>query len=254
MSSRSDRARRHALGQHYLNDPAVADRIIGLAKVRPGEHVLEIGTGRGALTKKLVRLTDYVEGYEIDKDNYEQLEQEIGGSAKLNNRDAFDSSPDFDVLVSTLPYSESSRFVEWLSQRFYNRAIVVVQRDFAKKITAAPGSEAYRAVSVISQVSAEVKIVGDVYRDSFDPPPRVNSCIVTMRWHRTLTPEQTAMIKRIFSQKRKTVKAALNSLGLEAPPSAPAPGQNDLLQCRVGSLRPESVLAMTGVLERSKSE
>jgi len=120
------------------------------------------------------------------------------------------------------------------------------------KITAPPGSPAYRAVSVISQASARVEIVSDVSRLSFDPPPRVNSSLVTMRWRRTLGAEQTAMIKRIFSQKRRTVRAALKSLGLEAPPSAPDPAVGFPLQCRVNSLRPDSVLAMIGVLSRAE--
>jgi 16S rRNA (adenine1518-N6/adenine1519-N6)-dimethyltransferase len=224
--------------------------MIGLAAVQPNERVLEIGTGRGALTRKLVGLTKNLEGYEIDKESYEGLKRELGGSLALHNGDAFKSSPEFDVLLSSLPYSESSHFVEWLSRRRYDRAVVLLQRDFATKITAPPGSPSYRAVSVISQSSASVEIVADVGRSSFDPPPRVNSCLVTMKWRRSLSPEQTAMIKRIFSQKRRTVKAALKSLGLAPPPSAPAAEQNVLLQCRVNALRPESVLAMIEVLAR----
>jgi 16S rRNA A1518/A1519 N6-dimethyltransferase RsmA/KsgA/DIM1 with predicted DNA glycosylase/AP lyase activity len=73
-----------------------------------------------------------------------------------------------------------------------------------------------------------------------------------MRWRRTLTEEQIAMIKRIFSQKRRTVRAALKSLGLEAPPSASLPAVNLPLQCRVNSLRSDSVLAMIGVLARAE--
>ena len=227
--------------------------MVGRAAIGPGERVLEIGTGRGALTKELVRLTTHLEGYEIDEENYEGLRRELGGaSVVLHHADAFKSSPEFDVLISSLPYSESSNFVEWLSQRKYDRAVVLLQRDFARKITAPPGSPAYRAVSVVSQASAVVEIVSDVSRFSFDPQPRVNSCLVTMRWKRTLSSEQIAMIKRIFSQKRRTVRAALKSLGHAEPPSVPAMSAAVPLQCRVNSLRPESVLALVGVLGRAK--
>ena len=223
--------------------------MIELAGIRKGERVLEIGTGTGALTRELVRLTPSFEGYELDRANYESLKGELGGRVLLHNQDAFESAPEFDVLMSSLPYSESSNFVEWLALRRYDRAVVVLQRDFAEKLVAPPGSPRYRAISVISQASSKAKIVSDVPRLSFDPPPRVNSCIVSMRWERTLSEEQITTIKRIFSQKRRTVKAALRSLGLEAPPSAPEE-RNLLLQCRVGALRPESVLAMASVLER----
>jgi 16S rRNA (adenine1518-N6/adenine1519-N6)-dimethyltransferase len=143
------------LGQHYLTDPSVVNAMIGLAAVRQGERVLEIGTGRGSLTRELVGLTANLEGYEIDSESYEVLRKELGSASLiLHNEDAFKSSPEFDVLLSSLPYSESSNFVQWLSRRRYDRAVVLLQRDFATKITAAPGSPAYRAVSVISQASA----------------------------------------------------------------------------------------------------
>jgi len=222
--------------------------MIELAAIRPGEKVLEIGTGRGALTRELVRVAPDLEGYELDRENYDALDRELRGIS-LHNEDAFRASPRFDVLLSSLPYSESSNFVEWLARRRYDRAVLLLQRDFAEKLTAPPGSPSYRAISVISQSSSKTEIVADVPRDSFDPPPRVNSCIVTMRFTRTLGDQEISMVKRIFSQRRRTVKAALKALGLEPPPSPPE-DRNVLLQCRVGSLRPDSVLAMAGVLSR----
>jgi 16S rRNA (adenine1518-N6/adenine1519-N6)-dimethyltransferase len=225
--------------------------MIDLAAIRQGERVLEIGTGRGALTRELVGLTANLEGYEVDRASYDDLRRELAATPLvLHNEDVFKSVPVFDVLLSSLPYSESSSFVEWLSRSRYDRAVVLLQRDFATKIMAPPGSRAYRAVSVISQASAHVEIVSGVSRSSFDPPPRVNSCLVTMRWRRTLGAEQTAMIKRIFSQKRRTVRAALKSLGLAAPSSVPESSEHEYLQCRVNSLRPESVIAMIRTLAR----
>ena len=77
------------------------------------------------------------------------------------------------MLLSSLPYSESSPFVEWLSRRRYDRAVVLLQRDFAMKITAPPGSPAYRAVSVISQASAQVEIVSRASAGSLSTLRRV---------------------------------------------------------------------------------
>jgi len=243
------------LGQHYLVDPSVVGEMVDLAAIRPGEKVLEIGTGRGALTRELVRIVPNLEAYEIDRETCESLRRELAGtSLKLHNEDVFESSPEFDVLLTSLPYSESSNFVEWLSRRRYDRAVVLLQQDFATKMVSPPGGPAYRAVSVISQSSADVQIVSKVSRVSFDPQPRVNSCLVRMRWKRTLDEDQIAMIRRIFSQKRRTVRAALKSLGLGEPPSAPDASEKIQLQCRVNSLRPESVLAMVGLLGRTQQE
>lgn len=227
--------------------------MVELADIRAGERVLEIGTGRGALTRELVRLTDRLEGYEVDPASYERLRSELSSaSVVLHNEDAFEASPEFDVLLSSLPYSESSRFVEWLAKRRYERAVVLLQRDFAQKITAYPGDPSYRAVSVISQVSSRARIVGDVGKFSFEPSPNVDSCVVTISWRRTLTADQISMVKTIFSQKRRTVRAALKSLGLVEPPSAAPVTSDEQLMCRVNSLRPESVLAMVGVLSRKE--
>lgn len=226
--------------------------MLDAADVKTTERVLEIGTGRGALTKELVRSVGSLEGYEVDRESYETLRRELGGtSLVLHNADAFEYSPEFDVLLSSLPYSESSTFVDWLSHRRYDRAVVLLQRDFATKLIAQPGSPAYRAISVIAQASARVEIASDVSRQSFDPQPRVDSCLVVIRWRKTLTTKQTAMIKRIFSQKRRTVRAALKSLGLVAPPSAPD-AREDVRFCRVNALRPDSVLAMVNVLAGSQ--
>ena len=220
-------------------------RILDLASIRQGERVLEIGTGKGALTRELVSLSDRVEGYEIDEEGSLKLKKELGGTPLvLHNEDAFESKPAFDVLVSSLPYSESSVFVEWLSHQRYERAVVVLQQDFARKITAAPGDAAYRAVSVISQASTHAEIVSDIGRRAFDPPPRVNSCLVKMRWRRSLTEEQTALIKQVFSQKRRTLRAALKNLGMVLPPTS-----RFSADCRINKLEPESVVALIDSLE-----
>jgi 16S rRNA (adenine1518-N6/adenine1519-N6)-dimethyltransferase len=242
------------LGQHYLVDRSVVDSMIGLAATRHDERVLEIGTGKGALTRELAGRGIKLEGYEVDKESYEGLRKELGGLLVLHNEDAFKSSPEFDVLLSSLPYSESSTFVEWLSERRYDRAVVLLQQDFARKIVAQPGTPTYRAVSVISQAAAHVEIVSDVSPRAFDPPPRVNSCLVTMKWRKSLTVEEMAMIKMIFSQKRRTVRAALKSLGFGAPPFSPLLDEDALLRCRVNTLRPESVLAMVDALSRAGQE
>jgi len=243
------------LGQHYIANPVVVRSIIEAAAIKRGERVFEIGTGRGALTKELVSVSSFLEGYEVDAENYESLKGELASpSLVLHNEDAFLSSSRFDVLVSSLPYSESSHFVEWLAQREYDRAVVLLQADFARKITASPGSPDYRAVSVISQVSANVEVISEVSRLDFDPPPRVDSAIVKMRWKKTLTSGEIGMIKRIFSQKRRTVRAALRNLGLVAPVSVSVSPEREYLQCRVNSLGPDSVIAIIDLLARSESK
>ena len=131
--------KRRRLGQHYLVDESVVKRMVSLAGINVGERVLEIGTGRGALTVKLARVATSLEGYEVDPENCALTEAAVGGKVRIHLADAFEASPEFDVLVSSLPYSRSAAFVEWISKPRYDRAVVILQEDFVRKITAPPG-------------------------------------------------------------------------------------------------------------------
>lgn len=233
-------SRRTRLGQHYLVDPDVISRIIEIAGVRRGERVLEIGHGRGSLTFELCKRTTRLEAYEIDRENYLWLRSELEGRANLHLGDAFKSEPKFDVLVSSLPYSMSSTFVEWLSQRDYDRAVVLLQQEFVKKIVSRPGSDDYRAISVISQISSSVEIKEGVSRSSFDPQPKVNSLIVSIKPKRKLNDEIILMVKKLFSLRRRKLGAVLKEFDLKADVTS--------LEERVQMIPPEEVYRLASRL------
>ena len=208
--------KRRRLGQHYLTDSAVAQRMIGEAQIRPEDRVLEIGTGKGFLTKRLTRLGSNLLGYEIDAENYrETLEVVSGHSATIRLGNAFLVKPKFDVLISSLPYSESSTFIEWISQAKYRRGVVLLQADFVRKLLTPPGSRDYRGVSVIAQVSSEINVIAPVAKSSFSPPPKVESAIVSITPRTRMSELLISRIKRLFSLRRRMVTAALADLGFE---------------------------------------
>ncbi|MGA2663577.1 MAG: rRNA adenine dimethyltransferase family protein [Nitrososphaerales archaeon] len=210
--------RRRALGQHYLRDPSVAEAMVRLAAIEEGDRVLEIGTGRGALTRLLADGQARLEAFELDESNY-RATMDLGlDRLALHLGDGFAGPREFDVLVSSLPYSESSTFVEWLSGHRYRRAVVLLQRDFVEKLLAKPGDDAYRAISVVSQISSQVRMERDVPRESFEPPPRVSSVVVTVTPREVLSPEEVRLVKMLFSQRRRRLGGALRELGLEAGP------------------------------------
>jgi 16S rRNA (adenine1518-N6/adenine1519-N6)-dimethyltransferase len=159
--------------------------------------------------------------------------------------DAFADSREFDILVSSLPYSESSSFVEWLSGHRYARAVVLLQRDFVDKLLAQPGDEAYRAISVISQISSEVRPELDVARESFYPPPKVSSVIVVLRPRYVLSLGEIRLVKMLFSQRRRRLKGALKQLELEAGQIDP-----DQLFKRVQDLSPSEFRNLLGKIGR----
>ena len=208
--------KRRRLGQHYLVDGKVIGRMIETAAIGRDERVLEIGTGRGELTKELVKLGRSFEGYEVDRGNHEATLAAVGrGGVGIHLGDAFEHRPRFDVLVASLPYSRSSAFIEWLAQLNYDRAVVLLQEDFVTKVMSKPGSRDYRAISALAQISLDMESIVRVGRDSFSPPPRVSSVVVAIRPRMRLAPGEIANVKRLFSLRRRTVDSALAELGME---------------------------------------
>ncbi len=207
--------KRQRLGQHYLVDPDVVRRIVSTAKIGPGEKVLEIGTGRGTLTRELKAVSGALEGYEVDPLNFKETVTRAGGrNVSLHLADAFRAKPIFDVLVSSLPYSRSADFVEWLSQMKYDRAVVLLQEDFVQKIASPPGSRNYRAVSAIAQIASAIRLGEAVGREAFSPMPRVDSRITTFLPKRRLRMSEVDLIKRLFTLRRRTLSAALALTGI----------------------------------------
>jgi len=226
--------KRRRLGQHYLIDHDAIHRIVGFAKIKASDRVLEIGTGRGALTRELVGAGRSLVGYEVDRDNFEATKDAVvGAEARIRLGDAFERKPKFDVLVSSLPYSESATFVQWLSGIRFGRAIVVLQKDFVNKIMAPPGDRDYRGISALAQIAFEVKQLGLVNRESFSPPPRVDSAVVLFTPKRLVPRAEVSNIMRLFSLRRRQVGSVLASLGRS--------GKEGHGQRRVFSLLPEEV-------------
>ncbi len=226
--------KRRRLGQHYLADPEVVRRIVASASIGPSDRVLEIGTGKGALTRELAGRGRSFVGYEVDRRNFDEtMEMLKGTDAEIHLADAFAQDPVFDVLVSSLPYSESASFVEWLSAREFGRAVVVLQEDFVRKILAPPGDRDYRGVSALVQVAFDVRVLERVDRRSFSPQPRVNSVVVSFAPRRRLSKAEVADVMKLFSLRRRQVDSALSELGMH--------GAGKYGRRRVYSLRPEEV-------------
>jgi len=226
--------KRRRLGQHYLVDPEVINRVVSLANIGPTDRVLEIGTGRGALTKELAGLGSSYLGYEVDRTNFDETSRLVRGTgARVELADAFKEHPDFDVLVSSLPYSESAAFVRWLGGIGFKRAVVVLQEDFVRKIVAPPGSREYRGVSALSQICFDVRMMGNVPRAAFIPQPKVGSVITSFMPKRRIEGVEAASVIRLFSLRRRRVDSALAELGME--------GGGSFGLRRVNSLRPDEI-------------
>ena len=234
--------KRRRLGQHYLTDPLVVRRMVSLAEIGPSDRVLEIGTGRGALTRELAGVGASFEGYEVDRENYAKTVEVMRGmKGRVHLADAFERSPSFDVLVSSLPYSESSSFMTWLSGIAFRRAVVLLQEDFVRKVTARPGDRDYRGISALTQVAFDIRVEGRVNRASFSPQPRVSSVIVLLSPRRRVPESEASRIMRLFSLRRRRVDSTLAKLGMRWKP-----GQGER---RISSLTPDEVHEICGAPE-----
>lgn len=211
------RSRRRRLGQHLLRDgaPAVA-AMVGAARPGPGDSVLEVGAGRGALTAPLCRAAGSVVSYEADGALLAEARARLGGAANLTlvGGDGFAADPlscEASVFVSSLPYSQSRRAIEWLARAPVPRAVVMVQREFADKLAGRGGPR--RAVGVVARHAFGVREVARVGRGQFDPEPSVDSAIVELRRRAVMPAGTIAAVGALFSYRRKSLRNAVARAG-----------------------------------------
>jgi 16S rRNA (adenine1518-N6/adenine1519-N6)-dimethyltransferase len=216
-------APRKRLGQHFLADPNIVRRIVATAGVGPGSRVVEIGAGTGTLTAALCATGAVVVAYEVDEGLRPLLEAEIGSRAELRFTDvarvdlgrALEGGP--WTMVANLPYGVGTPvLLDAVSGAAQIGAFVVmVQREVADRLVAAPGSRVYGLPSVVAQLFCDVAFCFAVGRQVFVPMPNVDSAVV--RLDRTTPPgelEQRAVdiAAAAFSQRRKMLRSSLRSV------------------------------------------
>ena len=225
-----------SLGQNFLKDEAVLDRIIKTANLSKEDVVVEIGPGQGALTEKLAQVCGKVIAIEIDErlievlhtklvDN-ENIEIIAGDILKINLPELISSYGLQDAsykVVANLPYYITSPIIRLLLETKYppTEMVVMVQKEVAERIVAKKGATSILAVSV--QYYAKAEFLFTVFKESFEPMPKVDSAIIRVTRNverETFSKEETKKFFRIvksgFSAKRKTLINNLsNGLQLE---------------------------------------
>jgi len=254
------KTRRHALGQHFLRDVRLLERIARTIDPRPEDVVIEIGPGKGALTRPLAGLVAKVAAIEKDRILAEALDADKPENVVVVEGDALEASFK-DLLgkaapgkiIGNLPYAISGPFLArmWEERRLFSRAAFLIQREVAERIAAGPGSKEFAPLSIMLQIYFEVKILFRVAPGSFTPPPKVDSAVVSLVRRETplLAVADEAAFRRFlggaFAQRRKTLLNNLAAMGLPAEKSASALGALGLIR----TVRPEQVtIAAFGAL------
>lgn len=190
-----------------------------LAKAACGEQTpraVEIGPGRGALTRHLLKHTDELHAIELDRSLVQYLERHFSGDPRLHLHRADVLETDLAqwgpaVIAGNLPYYITSPIVEKfldLDERF-GVAVFLMQWEVAQRLLAQPGSRDYAYLTVAAQLVCDMELVCRVPPDAFSPPPKVDSGAVRLRRKPLLRPDRPELLKfvsRCFTHKRKTLR------------------------------------------------
>ena len=174
------RRKQKMLGQNFLIDSNISEKIVNFANITDGEKILEIGPGRGALTELLISKGDLIA---IEKDKWLSvvLKQKFKGTAEIIEGDILSwEVPPIDVIVANLPYSISSPILFRLFNYDWNRAILMFQEEFANRLVAKPGSKVYGRLSVMANHYVKTKKLFKVSKTAFQPQPKIHSQVVKL--------------------------------------------------------------------------
>lgn len=232
------RAKIRALGQHFLADRHVLGKILAASALGKDEIACEAGTGNGILTAELCKHARHVISYEVDRKLYEKARLKGFENLQLVNADLFKvNNIEFDVFVSNLPYSRSRDALQWLATtKQFKRAIVMVQREFANKISARPGDENYRAISAICSYCFEIERLFGVSKDAFTPPPKVESEVIRLVPISTINVDIVKKINVLFSQRSKKATRVAAKMGIPL----------DFGDRKIDQLMPEEIMRIAG--------
>lgn len=206
--------KRQRLGQHFLQSQTVAKSIVESAGITKDDTVLEIGTGRGILTPLLCDAAKSVISIEADGELYSDAKEQFSkfSNLELVHGDGFRTGVDFSIFVSNLPYSQSRKAIEWLAQKKFLRAVIMVQKEFSDKLFSESSHE-MRSVSVIANHAFEMEMIIPVGKANFSPPPKVDSVVLRLVHRNVLSKELIKTVNHLFSYRRKTLGNILKQFG-----------------------------------------
>lgn len=218
-----------ALGQNFLFDEQLLDRIAAIPGTLSGENVYEVGPGPGGLTRALLRAGANVTAVERDRrclPALAELANAFPGKLRVIEGDAMKIDPVTEIgapfhIASNLPYNVGTALaVGWLGGESWpppwKSLTLMFQREVAERIVAKPGTDAYGRLAILAQWRCDARIAMPVHRSAFTPPPKVMSAVVHLtpksqpeRMHMATLEALTAAA---FGQRRKMLRQSLKAL------------------------------------------
>ncbi|MBI4708440.1 MAG: ribosomal RNA small subunit methyltransferase A [Candidatus Omnitrophica bacterium] len=216
------------LGQNFLIDKNVLQKICNACNIVSSDIVVEIGPGRGELTSLLVQIPKKIYAIEKDLDliqglkdrfaennNLEIINQDI---LKVELKDIYQTHKKKIKLIGNIPYNISSPIIEYLinNRDFIDNAFFTVQKEFAQRLTASSGSKLYGSLSCFAQYYSNPKIIFGISRNCFRPVPKVDSSFIRIDIKNELPLDKTSekkffeITRASFNQRRKTLRNSLS--------------------------------------------
>ncbi|MDA3792762.1 MAG: 16S rRNA (adenine(1518)-N(6)/adenine(1519)-N(6))-dimethyltransferase RsmA [Elusimicrobia bacterium] len=206
------------LGQHFLENPLIADKIVAQLAIKKSENILEIGPGKGFLTAYLIEAGAHVVAVEIDEDMVKYLRQSKK-KADFNKKKIdiyhedfmeFDlAGVEYSKICGNLPYHLTGKIIEKIIKKSkkWNIAVFMVPLAVAERAVAQPASSNYSAFSILCRSVSYPEIALKVDRNNFSPPPKIESAVI--KFTRIKEPPSESFFKIVsvaFSRKRKKIK------------------------------------------------
>lgn len=218
-----------ALGQNFLLDEHLLDRIAAIPRLGAGDQVFEVGPGPGGLTRALLRTGAHVTA--VERDNrclpaLAELEAAFSGQLRVIGGDALDIDPAIEVdgpfhIVANLPYNiGTALLVRWLGGLAWppkwRSLTLMFQQEVAQRIVAAPATSAYGRLAILAQWRSVPTIAMRVHPSAFTPPPKVHSAVVHVVPATMPSGVDPATLERLsavaFGQRRKMLRQSLKGM------------------------------------------
>jgi 16S rRNA (adenine1518-N6/adenine1519-N6)-dimethyltransferase len=255
-----------ALGQHFLTDLSVADRIAATLNDYTSLPVLEIGPGMGVLTQFLLQRGHDVKVVEIDNESVDYLNANF---PVLSGRIIADDFLKMDLadiyadrefcVIGNYPYNISSQIFFKVLE--YKDQVVccsgMLQREVAERLAAPPGTKARGILSVLLQAWYDVEYLFTVSEKVFNPPPKVKSGVIKMTRRKDVTDlgcnQQLfkTVVKTTFGQRRKTLRNSLKSL---IPPATSLPADEPMMALRPEQLSVQQFINLTNLVDELRNQ
>ena len=234
------------LGQHFLIDENISKKIVEAVNLKEFDKIVEIGPGKGALSKYLFDFSDKLILIEYDTESVEFIKSSFKKHnpnivkkdfLKYNLKDVLTQTSK-NLIIGNFPYNISSQIIFKILENYLlvGNLIGMFQKEVAERIISKPNSKEYGIISVKTQLLYDVKILFDVSPNVFFPKPRVNSSVISLTRKKNININFDLklfdkLVKLSFQQRRKKIKNSLKKLDLK----------ENILEDSIFGLRPEQL-------------